>query len=443
MLGTGLEEVIDLDLEKTEMKEDRPEPTSQMSKIIEPDSGVDLTEGPFHEITIVGTAHVSEKSALEVARRIEEIRPDIVAVELCLSRYKALTGQEEKSEIKISELLSGGKLYLFLVQLLLAYMQQKIGDEMGVKPGSEMLAAIRVAQSTGARVALVDRDVGITIQRFWSAMGFFDKLRLIGSLVQGAFFGPEEEIDIDKITEDDVVSQMIGEFRKISPGAASVLVDERDAFLARNLLNLSRQGRVLAVVGAGHKEGIERHLKNPEAIPAMEGLNVKAKKKISAAKVFGAVMTLIILLMIALLVVTAQSSESLLLAFAIWFVITGTLAALGVILARGHPLSVLTAFGIAWMTTLNPFMAAGWFAGMVEAWKIKPTVSDLKELPKAEGFRQMMDNRLFKVLLVASLSNLGATAGTIIGIYVIWQRMGLVNPTELPGLVMAALGSII
>ncbi len=429
-----------MDSEKGDTREDCPEPPCQ---IIEPDTGVDLTEGTTHEVTIVGTAHVSEKSVLEVARKIEEIRPDIVAVELCLSRYKALTGQEEKSEIKISELLSGGKLYLFLVQLLLAYMQQKIGDEMGVKPGSEMLAAIKAAQSTGARVALVDRDVGITIQRFWSAMGFFDKLKLLWSLIRGAFGGEEEEIDIDNITQDDVVSQMIDEFRKISPGAASVLVDERDAFLARNLLSLSRQGRVLAVVGAGHKEGIEKHLQNPQAIPAIEDLNVKANKKISAAKVFGAVVTLIILVMIALLVVTAQSSESLVLAFAIWFVITGTLSALGVILARGHPLSVLMAFGIAWMTTLNPLVAAGWFAGMVEAWKIKPTVSDLKELPQAESFRQMRKNRLFKVLWVASLANIGATAGTFIGIYVIWNVMGLIDPRNLLGIAIEALHGIL
>jgi pheromone shutdown-related protein TraB len=274
-------------------------------------------------------------------------------------------------------------------------------------------------------------------------MGFFDKLRLIWSLIQGAFWGEEEEIDIDNITQDDIVSQMISEFRKISPGAASVLIDERDAYLARNLLSLSRQGRVLAVVGVGHREGIERHLRNPGAIPAIEELNVKAKKRISFAKLFGAATTLIILVMIVLVVITAQSSQSLILAFALWFVITGTLAALGGILARGHPLSVLTAFAVAWMTTLNPFLAAGWFAGIVEARKLKPTVSDLKELPQAEGFRQMMDNRLFKVLLVTALVNLGATAGTFIGIIVIWNVMNLIDPTELAGMLMATLTKII
>jgi len=317
------------------------------------------------------------------------------------------------------------------VQWFLAYIQKKIGDEMGVKPGSEMLAAIEAAKRTGARVALVDRDVGITIQRFWSAMGFLDKVRLIGSLIPAVFGWGEDEIDIDSITKDDIVSQMISEFRKISPAAANVLVDERDAYIARNLFQLSKQGRVLAVVGAGHKEGIIRHLAHPESIPALEGLSEKPQRRITFTKVFGVGVSLLILATIVLVVIKAQSSQSILLALGIWFVVTGGLSALGVVLARGHPLSALTALMVAWMTTLNPFVAAGWFAGMVEAWKRKPTVKDLKGLAQASSFEQMMDNRLFKVILVAALANLGAMAGTFLGIYIIWNRLGLVNPSEL------------
>ncbi len=385
-----------------------------------------------HEIIIVGTAHVSEKSVQEVIRSIEENKPDIVAVELCPARYKSLTGQEEEQEIKISELLSGGKLYFLLVQWFLAYVQKKMGDELGVKPGSEMLAAIEAAKRTGARVALVDRDVGITIQRFWSAMSFLDKLRLIGSLIPAAFgWGGKEEFDIDTITQDDMVSQMISEFRKISPGAAGALVDERDAYISRNLYQLSREGSVLAVVGAGHKEGIKRHLAHPEDIPALEGLSQKPAKKITFARVLGVVVSLLILATIGLVLIKAQSSQNIALAFGIWFLVTGGLSALGVVLARGHPLSVLTALMVAWMTTLNPFVAAGWFAGMVEAWKLKPTVADLKTLATANSYPQMMENRLFRVIMVATLANLGAMAGTFIGIYLIWQRLGLVNPSEL------------
>ncbi|HUS76255.1 MAG TPA: TraB/GumN family protein [Methanothrix sp.] len=389
------------------------------------------TGGESHEVIIVGTAHVSEKSVQEVISKIEEMRPDIVAVELCPARYKALIGQEEEKDIKISELLSGSKLFLFLVQLFLAYIQRKIGEEMGVKPGSEMLAAIEAARRAGARVALVDRDIGITIQRFWSAMGFIDKIRLVGSLIPAAFGRGDEEIDIDSITQADIVSQMISEFRKISPGAANVLIDERDAFLARNLFLLSKQGRVLAVVGAGHREGIVKHLEHPEKIPALEGLNEKPGKKITFVKVFGVVVSLLILATIALVLLMAQSSEIILQAFAIWFVTTGGLSALGVVLAKGHPFSALTALLVAWMTTLNPFLAAGWFAGMVEARKLKPSVSDLKKLAAANSFEQMMENRLFKVILVAALSNLGAMAGVILGGILIWQMLGLENMKEL------------
>ncbi len=387
--------------------------------------------GEAHEIIIIGTAHVSEKSVQEVVWAIEEKRPDIVAVELCPARYRSLTGQEEEKEIKISELLSGGKLYFFLVQWFLAYIQKKIGDELGVKPGSEMLAAIEAARRVGARVALVDRDVGVTIQRFWSAMGILDKIRLVGSLIPAALGWGEEKIDIDTITQEDIVSQMISEFRKISPAAAGVLVDERDAYLARNLHLLSRQGRVLAVVGAGHKEGIARHLAHPEKIPALEGLNERPSKKITFARVFGVVVSLLIIATIGLVIFKAQSSQNIVLAFGIWFVVTGGLSALGVVLARGHPLSALTALMVAWMTTINPFVAAGWFAGMVEAWKLKPTVADLKQLAQASSFDEMTKNRLFKVILVAALANLGAMAGTFIGIWIIWQRMGLINPAEL------------
>ncbi len=384
-----------------------------------------------HEIAILGTAHVSEKSIRDAAKAIEETKPDIVAVELCPARYRSLTGQEEEKEIKISELLSGNKLYFFLVQMFLAYIQKKIGDEMGVKPGSEMLAAIEAARKSGARVALVDRDVGITIQRFWSAMGLLEKVRLIGSLISTALRWENKKIDVETITKDDIVSQMISEFRKISPGAASALVDERDAYIARNLLQLSREGRVLAVVGAGHREGIERHLAHPEDIPDIEELKEEPAKRITLVKVVGLAVTLVILATLGLVLAKVQSGEGLLLAFGIWFMVTGGLSALGVLLVRGHPLSAITALMVAWLTTLIPFIAAGWFAGMVEAWKLKPTVSDLRKLGQAGSFGQMRENRLFKVIMVTAMANLGAIVGMFVGVYLIWQELGLINPTEL------------
>ena len=268
----------------------------------------ELKEG---DVVIVGTAHVSEKSVQEVTRAIEELHPDIVAVELCPSRYRAITGQEQDTgEIQIKEILSGGKIYYLLVQWFLAYVQNKIGSELGVKPGSDMIAAIDEAEKIGARVALVDRDIGITIQRFWSNMRFRDKVRLVASMIPAAF-GKGEEIDIDSVTQDDVVSQIIEEFRQISPGAAHALIDERDAYIAQNLLRLGKEGRVVAVVGAGHKEGIGKYLSHPERIPPIEELVRLPKKRISFPKIVGASLMLLILITVVAVALSGLSADTL------------------------------------------------------------------------------------------------------------------------------------
>jgi len=383
------------------------------------------------EIVIVGTAHVSEKSVQEVRRAIEELRPDVVAVELCQGRYRALTGQEETGEIQIKEILSGGKLYLLLVQWFLAYVQKKIGSELGVKPGSEMIAAIEAANAVGARVALVDRDIAVTIQRFWSSMSFLEKAKLVVSMIPAAF-GKGEEIDIDKVTEEDVVSAIIEEFRGVSPRAASVLIDERDAYIARNLIQLGRTGRVLAVVGAGHREGITKYLDHPEKIPPLEAMAQPPKRRFSAPKLFGALLMLLVLITIAAVLIAGSDSQTIISALKIWFVVNGVLSALGVVLARGHPLSALTAFMVAWLTSLNPLMAAGWFAGIVEAWKRKPTMADTKKLADAETFKELMAIPLFRVILVAALANIGSVAGTVLGAYLILKLSGL-SPEDLVG----------
>jgi pheromone shutdown-related protein TraB len=388
-------------------------------------------DGIKGEIVIVGTAHVSEKSVQEVTQAIEDLHPDIVAVELCQGRYRALTGQEEEGEIQIKEILSGGKLYLLLVQWFLAYIQKKIGSDLGVKPGSEMIAAIEVAERTGARVALVDRDIAVTIQRFWSAMSLLEKAKLFASMIPAAF-GRGDEIDIEKVTEEDVVSAIIEEFREVSPGAAQVLIDERDAYIARNLIRLGSEGRVVAVVGAGHRDGITKYLAHPEKIPPFENMTRVSKRRISAPKLFGAALMLLVVVTIAAVLISSTSAENIFSALKVWFLVNGVLSALGVILARGHPLSALTAFMIAWLTSLNPLMAAGWFAGIVEAWKRKPTMADTKKLADAETFKELMAIPLFRVILVAALANIGSVAGTVLGAYLILRMSGL-SPDELIG----------
>ncbi|MDD5473183.1 MAG: TraB/GumN family protein [Candidatus Methanoperedens sp.] len=382
-------------------------------------------------VTIVGTAHVSEKSISEVNEIIEKEKPDIVAVELDKARYQALKGEEEVREINVKELLSSGKFNYFMLQLLLAYVQKKIGADMGVKPGAEMLAAIETAEKTGSRVALIDRDIQITLGRFWSKMSFFEKLKLFGSLIGATFGIGTKEIDIDTVTNEDVVTQLVSELRKVAPSAASILIDERDAFMAKNLLDLSKEGNVVAVVGAGHREGIQRYLDAPESIPQIGELATLPKKGFSWFKATAIVFIAMIVGMLALLVLGGYPLEKLLTAMLYLFVAQGVLSAIGVLIAGGHPLSALTAFGLAWFGFLHPFLAIGWLAGFVEAHLRPPTTEDFRMIMKAETLKELMQNKLFRIILVAGLANLGSMVGTFVAIPIMVHYLGITNPLDI------------
>jgi pheromone shutdown protein TraB len=434
------------------------------------------------DIVLVGTGHVLEKSVKEVEVVIERERPDVVAVELCDARYKSLKG--DVKEVSPKEMLSAGNPFLILTHWLLAYVQRKMGAELGVEPGADMMAAIAKAEEQGAAIALIDRPIQITMQRFWKKMRLWEKLKMLFSIIfsiasigeddaeregtggeQGkeergqekkklvtCFLGTKEEIELDRLTDDDVVTQLMNELREFSPGAATALLDERDAYIARSLLDLrdrrienvvetathqpretwdqtaARGGpKIVAVVGAGHIAGILQYLGHPESIPTKEvlcslprqrfGLSLKHLLTVGIGVAF-------VLILIALLF-TDLSFDVLLRAFLWWFIINGVLSAAGVVLARGHPFSVLTAFAVAWLTSLNPFLAAGWFAGLTEAHVRKPSLDDAKTMLSVESLGELLSNRLFKVIFVAALANLGSIAGTFIGAYVVWQQLGI------------------
>jgi pheromone shutdown-related protein TraB len=336
-------------------------------------------------IILVGTAHVSDKSVAEVSKVIEREKPDIVAVELDGARYKALKGEDEVKDINIREMLSGGKFYQFLLHWLLAYIQKKIGADTGVKPGAEMLSAIELAERSGARVALIDRDIQITLGRFWNMMSFFEKLKLFGSLVGATMGFGTKDIDIDTVTNEDVVTQLIGELRNMAPSAASVLLDERNAIMAKNLVDVSKEGTVVAVIGAGHREGIQKYLDDPDSIPPIEEMLKLPKKRFSWVKAILFAFFAMVLGMLALLVFQNKIPlTDILTALLYLFIAQGILAAIGVLVVRGHPASALTALSLAWFGFLHPLLSVGMFAGVVEAHFRPPTTDDLKKLLKDE-----------------------------------------------------------
>ena len=434
------------------------------------------------DIILVGTGHVLEKSVKEVEAVIERERPDVVAVELCDARYKSLKG--DLKEVSPKEMLSAGNPFLILTHWLLAYVQRKMGAELGIEPGADMMAAITKAEEQGAVIALIDRPIQITMQRFWKKMRLWEKLKMLFSIIfsiasigeeaeregtggepdkveQGpekkklvtGFLGTKEEIELDRLTDDDVVTQLMKELREFSPGAATALLDERDAYIARSLLDLRDRRKIenmvetathqpretwdqtaahgspkiVAVVGAGHVAGIMQYLGHPESIPTKEALCSLPRQRfgLSLKHLLTAGIGVAFVLIIFALLFTDLSFDVLLRAFFWWFIINGVLSAAGVVLARGHPFSALTAFAVAWLTSLNPFLAAGWFAGLAEAHVRKPSLDDAKTMLYVESLGELLNNRLFKVILVAALANLGSIAGTFIGAYVVWQQLGI------------------
>ncbi|MDO9550825.1 MAG: TraB/GumN family protein, partial [Methanoregula sp.] len=315
-----------------------------------------------------------------------------------------------------------------LVQWLMAYLQRKIGFDVGVEPGAEMKAAIEEAETRGISIALVDRDIRLTLLRFWKAMGVLEKLKMIWALVISiAEVDNGQEIDIESLKQQDVIDMVMVEFRKFSPNGARALIDERDAYIAHQLVLLKVQrpeGRILAVVGAGHRLGIENYIANPESLPPFDSLT-REPKSFPWGKIFGFAVTALFAFLLAAIAFSGVGWGVLLYAFLFWVIIHGVLAAIGTLAAGGHPYTALASFGVAWMTSLNPMLQAGWIAAFVEAKVRKPPISDFRKIYDAESLSDMAKVPLFKVVLVAALTNLGSILGTVLYFIFIFPVLGI------------------
>jgi pheromone shutdown-related protein TraB len=372
-------------------------------------------------VSVLGTAHVSEESVAEVEETIERERPDIVAVELDEGRYRQLKGQAP-DDLDPSDLLEGNTVFQFLAYWLLSYVQARLGDRFDIEPGADMMAAVDSAEELGLGVALVDRNIQTTIQRFWQRMTFVEKLKLVWGLVVGmvgAGGDPEEEIDMERITDGDVVTAMMEEFRRFSPGGAEALIDERDAYIAHKLVALREEGYdVVAVVGAGHRDGILEYLDHPETLPPFESLvGVEKGRRFSFFKLFGYLFTLGFLVFFVLLALGTVDNAFLVRIFAAWFLVNGVISFALAKLAGAHWQSATVGGAIAWLTSVNPLLAPGWFAGYVELRYIDVNLGDIntlneilsdEESPVRDIFARMRAVPLFRLILIVAMTNVGS-----------------------------------
>ncbi|MFE3846133.1 TraB/GumN family protein [Thermoplasmatota archaeon] len=367
-------------------------------------------------IILVGTAHISKDSIIEVKEAIERYKPDIVAVELCKRRHESIINKDKWENTPITSLLKSNNAYFMLAQTFLSSIQRRLGKDQGVEPGSEMIAAINEAKKNNLKIALVDRDISITLKRAWKKMGFIEKIRLTWEFLK-AIVGYEEEdldqIDLKEMMNQDIISTMMEEFGEIAPSVSEVLVHERDKYIAKKILNESKKGKVVAIVGAGHLKGIKEYLKKNMLDIDLKKLDYVPKKRFSIIKSIG----YIIPIGFALLIIYAFYFKGIDLAlemFIYWFIINGVFSAIGTAIARGHPLSIITAFIAAPITSLNPAIAAGWVAGYVEAKLRTPVIKDFKGLSKIDSLKDFWNNRVIRLLMVVALANLGSMIGTIV-----------------------------
>lgn len=386
------------------------------------DQNGDLTRMTIdgREILLVGTAHVSKASVDLVETVIREEKPDTVCVELCRSRYQSVMQKDQWREMDIIKVIREKKSFLLLSSLMLAAFQKRIGEKLGVRPGQEMITAIETAKSLDSEICLADRDISVTLSRAWRHMGFWSRIKMLFQLLlsMGGVDDIEEK-DIEQMKEADMLESVLAEVEKVHPELRRILIDERDQYLAQKI-RTAPGAKIVAVVGAGHVPGIRRHIEKNQDISALDvvppGGNI------------GKVLKWLIPAAIVLLVATGfffggvEAGKHMVLW---WIAANGVCAGIGAILAFGHPLTILTAVLAAPVTSLNPMIAAGWVAGLVEAFMKTPKVRDLENLSSdIMSVRGFWRNKATRVLLVVVFTNLGSSIGTFVALPMMMRVMG-------------------
>ena len=376
-----------------------------------------LTRLKFNEkeFILIGTAHVSKESVRLVQSVIAEEKPDTVCVELCQSRFQAIQQKDRWQDTDIVKVIKEKKSFLLLSNLLLVSFQKRIAKQFDVKPGEEMIAAINAAETTGAQIHLADRDIRTTLSRTWRLMGFWSKIKLVFQLTLS--LGQLDEIkeeDIEKMKQQDVLETLLAEVGKTLPALKSILIDERDQYLAEKI-RTAPGDRIVAVVGAGHIPGIQKYWDSEIDTRALEQLPPKGR---SIGILKWLIPSAIVALFIAGFFYGGKEAGTDMIAW--WILANGLLAGLGAIIALAHPATIISSVLAAPLTSLNPMIAAGWVSGLVEAFSRKPKVKDLERLPEdILSVRGFWKNNVTRILLVVVFTNLGSSLGTFIAFPVI------------------------
>lgn len=366
---------------------------------------------------LLGTAHVSQASVDLVEQTLQQLQPDSVAVELCHSRYHTLRDPERWKNTDIVSVIKQGKGNLLLAQLLLSSFQKRIGQQLGVKPGAEMMKALESCEALGIPTILADREVSITLRRTWSRLGWWSLLKLTASSLAGIFesapISPEE---VERLKRSDALEEALKELSEQLPEVQQTLVDERDRYLAAKIFAAPGQ-RVVAVVGAGHVGGIARYLGQVESVEELEVVPPPSR----TSRAIGWVIPGLIVALI-LYGFFHWGSGAGVKMLGTWVLATALAGSLGCMLALAHPLTILSGLVAGPIGAIHPLIATGWLTGLVEASLRRPRVHDFEAISE-QGITLggLYGNRVTRILLVALLTNLTVALGNVLGGALMWK----------------------
>ena len=374
---------------------------------------LEVIERNEQTIYLLGTAHVSKESVEEVKALVAEVEPEAIAVELCPTRYEALTAADKWKNLDIFKVIREGKLLMLLGNLGLSAYQRRIGKELGVEPGAELIAGVDAAKERQLEPVLIDRDIQTTLKRTWRNVGFFKKLMLLSETLAGAFEGGSDEVDaasVEALKEKENLEDAMGEFAKALPEVKGPLIDERDLYMVSKLQELDAK-TVVAVVGAGHVAGMTEHFEDEID---RESLTIIPPAS-SWTSVLKWLVPAIVLLAFGYGIHNSEggSLEEMLLA---WILPNSIAAALMATIAGAKPLTVITAGIGSPITSLNPLLGVGMVAGLLEAWLRKPTVADCDSIhDDVQSLSGFYRNRFLRVILVTLASSIGSAIGAWVG----------------------------
>lgn len=371
---------------------------------------VHILEYNDKKIILVGTAHVSEQSAVLVQEALEHFEPDNICIELDNDRLKSLKNPNSWKETDLKKIIKDKKTTQLLASLMLSSYQQRMAKQLGSQVGLEMITAINYAEEHGITLTCVDRNVNVTFKRIWNSLSIKEKSDLL-YFGLGSVFEDDVELseeDLNDMLEEDVLTAALSEIRKEVPTIATILVDERDQFLANKIKN-ARGNTVLAVVGGAHVPGIKDEIYKDQN---MRDINSIPEKKSNLKWINYLFMAIILAILI---LPFFNGFDEGLNALIKWTLYSGTGAALATLIMRAHPLTILATFVSAPIAAIHPVIAVGFVSALTEATLRPPTVQAVDNVSEdIKSFRGWSKNRFIRILALVIVANLGSVIGQII-----------------------------